>query len=83
MKQKMILMVVLLILLAGCAKLIEPGSPPGPIGAAVTPIGLGQPTPLPSPTAPPAPSIESPLPTPFQSPLAVPEFVSPVATPQS
>jgi hypothetical protein len=33
------------------------------------------------PTATLAPSITSPLPTPFQSPLATPEFTSPIATP--
>ena len=76
MKQKVILIVILM-LLAGCAKLIESGSSVTPI----TSPTLNAPTIAPT-IEPTAPVIDSPLPTPFQSPLALPEFTSPVATPQ-
>ena len=78
MKQKVISIVILMLMLAGCAKLIESGSSVTPI----TSPTLNAPTIAPT-IEPTAPVIDSPLPTPFQSPLALPEFTSPAATPGS
>jgi PBP1b-binding outer membrane lipoprotein LpoB len=89
MKQKFSLIVILALVLAGCAKLVPPGSIVTPIGPTRTPIvapAFHVPTTVPTiePTVlnsePPAPLV-SPLVSPLESPLASPPLNSPIATP--
>ncbi len=89
MTKKIIWIMLCSILIAGCAKLVDPGSTPIPIGSAANPIGaptLASPTietpsmSLDSPL--PMPDFESPLATPFESPLLTPDMTSPIATPK-
>lgn len=84
MTKKIIWIIVCALLIAGCAKLVEPGSTVSPIAEP----SIAAPTPLPTIAATlmsmdsplPTPDFESPLPTPFDSPLVMPDQ-SPLSTP--
>jgi hypothetical protein len=75
MTKKLIWMLVCSIMIASCAKLVEPGSQTGPMAVPSIAAPALLPTIEPTET-----SIESPLPTPFDSPLASP-LESPLAAP--